>query len=211
MIDPLTALRIASLAVTCVKAYFEQEHKEELKRQNELLQNKIDVEIKLYKNSLVLKLDKARSHFRDALFATNDFQKTQYLTEAKSIFTELINLPEKEDLNGHCIDNTSLICCGYYGRFQVFGMLSDYKNGTRQVYECAIKYPADAVSLFDNSFFPSIDVSSLTELCDNLTRIRNWKPLTGIYADIPSNMAKPLIERQLQKYIESFKQILNTI
>ena len=211
MMDPLTALKIASLAVTSVKSYFEREHKEELNRQNELLQNKIDVEIKLYKNSLVLKLDKARSHFRDALFATNDFQKTQYLTEAKSIFTELINLPEKEDLNGHCIDNTSLICSGYYGRFQVFGMLSDYKNGTRQVYECAIKYPAEAVSLFDSSFFPSIDVSSLKELCDNLTRIRNWKPLTGIYADIPNNMAEPLIERQLQKYIESFKQILNTI
>ena len=211
MADPLTILKVSSLAVSAVKSYFEYQHKGELKRQNELLQNKIDAEIKLYKNGLVLKLDKAKSLFRDALFATNDFQKTQYLTEAKSIFTELINLPEKEDLNGHCIDNTSLICSGYYGRFQVFGMLSDYKNGTRQVYECAIRYPANAVSLFDNSFFPSIDVSSLEELCDNLTRIRNWKPLTGIYADIPDNMAKPLIERQLQKYIESFKQILHTI
>lgn len=209
--EPITVLKAASMAVVAVKSYFEHQRKEELKRQNDLIQSKIDTEIKLYKNSFDIALNKAKSLLKDAHYATNNILKEQYLSEAKCVYTDLINLPEKEEINGHYIDNTYLICAGYYGRFQVFGMLNDYKNGTRQIYECAIKFPANAVILFDDTFFPSIDVSSLRELCENMEKLHDGTPLTGIYADIPCNLAHALLERQLNKYIDSFKQILNTI
>ena len=88
MVDPVTTLKVASLAVTAVKTYFKHKHKEEMKQHNELLLSKIDTEIKLYENGLILKLNKANSLFKDSLFATNEPLRIQYLNEAKSIFTE---------------------------------------------------------------------------------------------------------------------------
>lgn len=40
--DPITVLKAASMAVVAVKSYFEHQRKEELKRQNDLIQSKID-------------------------------------------------------------------------------------------------------------------------------------------------------------------------
>lgn len=209
---------IAKLSIVAVRLYFTHKRIEQQKGGNELQekilenQNKlIDIEIRKYQNRYKLILEKGVQLLNDAKYAADDSLQKQYLLTALQLFTEIIGVNPSECVADTLIDNSELIARGFYGRFVSFGLLDDYKNSTRQVYECAYRFPSYAVNLFDKSFFPTVDVSSLKEICENIIRAKKSEELIGIYSQLPANMALPLLERQLDKYKKNFVEILNSI
>jgi hypothetical protein len=127
-------------------------------------------------------------------------------------YTSLSTLPKNEVLpDGTYVDNEDFICKGLWGRFLYFGILKEFRTSAIQVYECALRFPNQAIKLFDSSFFPQIDCSQLSELCENLERINHNKPLIGLYENMPYNMAKALIEMQIKKYKDEFMEILTSL
>lgn len=176
-----------------------------------IAQNEKIIQFKKYEfiNRKLEVLRKGERILQDAIYSQNISEKRHLLDSAFMEFTTLANFPLNEQLpDGDIFDNVDFISKGYWGRFYIFGLLNEYRNSTIQVYTCASIFPEKAVELFDNKFFPKIDISSLSTLCDNLRRIKHYEPLNGIYSNIPNNMAKALIEMQMDKYTEKFKEIL---
>lgn len=204
-----TVFAIASLAIKAVNLYFQEKKEETLEKIS--AQNAEIIQFKKYEfiNRKFEILKKGEQMLQDARYSQNSSEKRHLLDQAFIEFTTLVNFPLNEKLpDGDLFDNRDFISKGYWGRFYIFGKLNEYRNSTIQVYTCASIFPEKAVELFDNNFFPKIDISALSSLCDNLKRIKQYKPLTGIYSNIPSNMAKALIEIQMDKYTYKFKEIL---
>ena len=205
-------ITIASLAIKAVEVYCKNQQQYLLN--NLLEQNKkiLDFEIYKYTEDKRSILRQANKFLDDYSYSSSDSTKCTLLNNAITLYTKLVTLPTKERVSSETIlDNSEFICLGYYGRFCCFGMLNDSINSTIQVYECAQYYPHLAVELFDKSFFPKIDCSQLSELCENFNRIEHYESLIGIYEGIPYNMARPLVDRQLSKYKQQFYQILSIL
>lgn len=205
-------MAIASLSIKAVNTFFEYNNS---KQYSQIIKQNKEIIDFLKNESLHQKYDllkQANAAMEGALLCQNQNMKEKLLDKAYDYYTKLMNLVLCEEMpDGSYFDNSHLICCGYYGRFYVFGIQKEYKNSTSQVYECASRFPEKAIKIFDQSFFPKIDCSELFELCDNLHRINHYKPAIGIYENIPNNMAKALIEMQIEKYRDKFKQILTII
>ncbi len=206
------SIAIASLSIKAINTYFNSKEEKvlrEISKQNEEL---IALNIYQYNQNKISILQRANQEMHDGVLCSDPFQRKNILMAAYQDYTSLCVLPHKEQLpNGTFINNEELISLGYWGRFLYFGYMNEYRNCAIQVYECAIQFPHRAVKLFKSSFFPQIDCSQLSELCDNIDRISNFQPLLGIYSNIPDNMAKALIEMQINKYKERFEQILTSL
>lgn len=205
-------ISIASLSVGAVRTYFSRQKVEQLNRIIQQNDQIVAFEKYKYNQKKVSLLQQANQHLHDGLYSSNVDVKKDMLNKAYDVYTNLCLLPRYEKMPDDTdFDNEELISHGFYGRFCYFGILNDYINSAIQIYECAVMFPHEAIKLFDSSFFPTIDCSQLSELCENLYRIEHYKPLEGIYKDIPPNMAKPLIEMQIDKYKDNFNQILKTL
>ena len=204
-----TVFTVASLAIKAVNLYFQEKKEEALEKI--IAQNEKIIQFKKYEfiNRKLEVLRNGERILQDAIYSQNTSEKRHLLDSAFMEFTTLANFPLNEQLpDGELFDNIDFISKGYWGRFYIFGLLNEYRNSTIQVYTCASIFPEKAVELFDNKFFPKLDFSSLSTLCDNLKKIKQYEPLNGIYSNIPSNMAKALIELQMDKYTDKFKEIL---
>ena len=205
-------LSIASLSVNAIRMYFNRQKVEQLDRTIHQNDQIIAFEKYKYNQNKASLLQQANQYLHDGIYSSNINAKKDFLNKAYDIYTSLCLLPHYEKMPDDTVfDNEELISHGFYGRFCYFGILNDYTNSTIQVYECAVMFPHEAIKLFDSSFFPKIDCSQLSELCENLYRIKHYKPLEGIYRDLPPNMAKPLIEMQIEKYKDSFNNVLITL
>lgn len=203
---------IASLSIKAVNAYFSKKQAEQLQQiidQNERL---ISFRIYQHTEQKRILLQQANRFLVDAQYSDCIDTRKTLLDKAFTIYSQLIAIPKFENMpDGTVFNNCEFISGGYYGRFCYFGIVKDYTNSTIQVYECAAMFPDSATKLFNSSFFPNIDYSQLTELCINLDNIEHYKPLTGIYNGIPDNMAKPLIELQMEKYQAYFQSMLSIL
>lgn len=203
---------MASLSIKAVNTYFSQQNNERLGQiidQNKMV---IDYLVRQSTNAKSQLLARAQMELKDGINSSNLKQSKEYLNLAYNHYTELANLPLTEELaDGTYHSNENYICQGLYGRFLYFGLIQDIRNATIQVYTCAYSFPHQAINLFDCSFFPKLDNSELSELCVNLDLARRNKPLSGIYSNIPSNMAKALLEMQVDRYRSNFKTILETL
>lgn len=208
--DPL--ITIASLSIKAINTYFnskEEQLLQQISKQNEDL---IALSIYQYNQSKTSVLEKAAQELQDGLICSDSLLRRNTLLSAYQDYTSLSILPLTEQLpNGTYINNEDYISKGYWGRFMYFGFVEEFRNSAIQVYECALRLPHHTVRLFDSSFFPQIDCSQLSELCENLNRIDHYKSPIGLYSNIPDNMAKALIVMQLKKYEEKFTQILNLL
>lgn len=205
-------ISIANLSVKAVGVYFKQKETEQLSKI--IKQNEGLMEFQKYQHIEQKKsiLQQANRMLNDGLYSQNQSLRKELLNNAFMLYTQLISLPPMEKMPDETsFDNREFISKGYYGRFCYFGINSDFTNSTIQVYECAILYPEKAVCLFEPSFFPRIDCSQLSELCENLNHAIHYQPLIGLYKGIPENMAKPLIEMQIKKYIQQFHSILSSL
>lgn len=208
----ISFITIASLSFRAVNTYFSQQNNERLKQI--LVQNNkvIDYLIRQSANVKSQLLARAQMELKDSINASNLNSKEEYLNLAYNHYTELANLPLIEELaDGSYYSNENFICQGIYGRFLYFGLKQDIKNATIQVYTCAYLFPHQAINIYDSTFFPRLDYSELSDLCVNLDLARHNKPLNGIYSNIPSNMAKALLEMQIDRYKSNFKSILETL
>ncbi len=214
-----TIIAIASISIKAINTYFTCKEEEQLRyiaKQNEdmleLQKDMVALQRFQYNQSKLSILNRAKQEMHDGLVCSDPILRKDTLMAAYQDYTLLCNLPMKEQLpDGTQVDNENLLCKGYWGRFIYFGLMNDFRNSAIQVYECALKCPYKAVQMFDSSFFPEVDCSKLSELCENLDRINNYKPLIGLYSNMPKNMAEPLIDMQLKKYKERFTQILKSL
>lgn len=208
--DPLIA--IASLSVKAINTYFNSKKEQllqQITKQNEEL---IALSIYQYNQSKMSTLERATQELQDGLICSDPLLRRSTLMSAYQDYTSLSILPLSEQLpNGTYINNEDFISKGYWGRFMYYGFVNEFRNSAIQVYECALRLPRLAVKLFDSSFFPQIDCSLLSELCENLNRIDHYQSPIGLYSNMPDNMAKALIEMQLKKYEEKFTLMLNTL
>lgn len=208
----MDVLTIASLAVKSVNIYFNKRQFKELEAIRISHEKLIKFEIDKYAQEKQQLLNQANTYFADALTSSSSVVRNESFALAKSLYTQLTCLPVIENLANDCqVDNSNLICEGYWGRFNYFGVMKDYRNSTIQVYKSAVTFPSIAVTMFDSSFFPRLDASELIDLCDNLNKAKRGEDLIGIYKGIPSNMAKSLLESQLQKFEKHFSSILNNL
>lgn len=208
----ISFVTIASLSIKAVNTYFNQQNNEKLGQIIDQNKKVVDYLVRQSTNAKTQLLARAQMELKDGINTSNLKSGEEYLNLAYNHYTELTNLPLVEELaDGSYHNNENFICQGIYGRFLYFGLKQDIKNATIQVYTCAYLFPHQAINLFDNSFFPTLDYSELSELCVNLDLARHHKPLKGIYSNIPSNMAEALLEMQVDRYKSNFKSILETL
>lgn len=208
----ISFITLASLSFKAVNTYFSQRNNEKLGQIIDQNKTVIDYLVCQSTNAKSQLLARAQMELKDGINTPNLKSRKEYLNLAYNHYTELANLPLTEELaDGTYHSNENFICQGLYGRFLYFGLIQDVKNATIQVYTCAYLFPHQAINLFDCSFFPRLDNSELSELCVNLDLARRNKPLSGIYSNIPSNMAEALLEMQVDRYRSNFKSILETL
>lgn len=130
---------IASLSIKAVNTFFEYNKTEQLAL---LIKNNNSIMEFLKNENMYQKIGlvkQANTIMEDALLCQNQSIKGTLLDKAYDSYTKLINLMISEKMpDDSYFDNSDFICCGYYGRFCVFGILQEYKNSTAQVYECAV-------------------------------------------------------------------------
>lgn len=203
---------LASLSIKAVNAYFNMQTAEKMDKIIAQNQSIINYLVMQNRRDKVVLLNQACMELRDWLICKKSLKDNVSLNLSYDHFTQLANLPLSEKLADDCWhSNEEFISMGLYGRFVYFGLIDDYANATIQVYSCAVSFPRRAVDLFDSSFFPNIDFSSLHELCENLELSQHHKPLKGIYSNIPNNMAEALLQIQIDKYKKHFINILNIL
>ena len=212
----LEIIPIIQLGIRAVSAYFGQKKTAEINRYNTLTLQILQFEKYKLMDSRMNLLRCSQRHWDDAMMASSSESRSISLQHVNQYYVQLIDLPQNESLPGddQSYDNTPLISAGYWGRFNYFGLLNDYNNSLRQVYECAVRYPSIATKIFDSSFFPKFDVSEFRDLCndlDSLNECGHIKTKSSIYARLPIIQASALIKLQIEEFQSKCKDILNSL
>lgn len=126
-----------------------------LQEQFEILVEQLQFQEAQRTDDLMNSARKGIHHLLDGMNSKKKKVQNTSFALAYNEFTKLVSFDNSSPIERtqETIGRANYICVGYWGNFHYFTLIDDKQSAAIQVYECALRYPRQAVSIFPTSFF----------------------------------------------------------